>query len=129
MKIGRAVPLLVVLSAQPAFASSYPDLTLFLWGYPLLVSLLSSLFTGLYLRARGRPTSLPWLLGAVGVSTFLGKATVAVCLDVAGDFVGALLLWTALIATCSGVGTFFSSSSLLMTGTAEPDDIGPSNSV
>lgn len=128
MKIGRAVPLLLVVSAQPAFASKYPDLTLILWGYPLLVSFLSSLFTSLHLKARGRRTSSYWLLGAVGVSTFLGQASAAVCLDMTGDFVGALLLWTAGIAACSGVGTFFGSSSPPLQTTAEPDDIGPSKS-
>lgn len=99
----RVAPLLV-LAAQPALASSFPDLELIFWGYPLLVSSLSALLAWL---VRGRRTSPILALAVILLASVLGNASVVACMNIAGDFGGALFLWTSLVATCSWVGISF----------------------
>ena len=101
-----------------SLASDFPDLTLALWGYPLLVGVVGSSMGALSLSlVRRRSSPLVWLAGWLS-STLLGYFAFWPCMDVTRELFSGLCLWTVLISFC-GAGLVYCGPSR---GLALPSD-------
>lgn len=121
------IPILfILLAAEPALASNYPDPTPFFWAYPLLVSLVGSAVGWLALRIFGRRSRVQAWVAVVAVATCIGKVSVMVCLDATQDLFVGLTLWTVLIAALSVAGMVLAPSwPRARAEDADVDAIGP----